>query len=203
MQDSDTEHTDLETRLHEVAPPTLAQRPFETGAAGQEDTSGPAEPAAVPAPAHAEPALVQAPPPPPQPEPEPDLPMVDVAAIMRQVRRQISERQGRQVDQELVQALDTTNEQWDKVYEPLHLAPGRSLPGRLWDVLRMRLHQEVRSYVDPMIYRQTELNASIVRALNNIVRRSSFFARASEIEALHDEIIQLREQIRQLQEQNK
>lgn len=206
LQD-DEQRTEQETRLQEVAPPSLAHRPPEQPES-QRDADAEAAPGPAVVPAHVEttdrstpPALVAAEQ--PQPEPALDLPLVDVAAIMRQVRRQISERQGHQVDHELAQALNTTNEQWDKVYEPLHLAPGHSLPGRLWDVLRMRLHQEVRSYLDPMIYRQTELNSSIVRALNNIARRSSFFARATEIEALHDEIIQLREQIRQLQEQNK
>jgi hypothetical protein len=220
---SSATQANLESQIQAIAPDkSLAQRPFEPEAAADEDVAiaelqptPSQEPVAGITAGSSTDEQAEAPLPrpetrPPEPtrpaeptEPEEIVPAVDVAAIMRQVRRHISERQGRQVDQELVQALDTTNEQWDKVYEPLHLAPGHSLPGRVWDVLRMRLHQEVRSYLDPMVYRQTELNASIVRVLNNLLRRSSFFARAAEIEALHDEIIQLREQVRQLQEKNK
>lgn len=125
---------------------------------------------------------------------------VDVAAIMRQVRRQISERRVQQDESELVQALDQLNKQWDKIYEPLHLAPARSALGRVWDVVRARLHNEVRSYLDPMIYRQTELNANIVRALNHFSQRNRAQPGTDEIEALRDELIQLREQVRQLEE---
>ena len=76
---------------------------------------------------------------------------VDVAAIMRQVRRQIAERRGLQADRDLADALDRLNQRWDSVYEPLHLSPSRYAIGRVWDVLRTRLHNEVRSYLDPMI----------------------------------------------------
>lgn len=130
-------------------------------------------------------------------EPIPDTP-VDVAAVMRQVRERISERQGRQVDQELGANLARANEQWDKAYEPLQLAPSRSPLGRGWDVVRNRLHHEVRGYLDPMIFRQTDFNASVVRTLNNLVRRAP--ANTAELENLRDEVIQLRERIRQLEE---
>lgn len=125
---------------------------------------------------------------------------VDIAAIMRQVRRQISERHALRDTGELAQALDQLNERWDKVYEPLHLAPARAAIGRVWDVLRVRLHNEVRGYLDPMVYRQTELNANIVRALNQLSQRNRAQPGADEIEALRDEVIQLREQVRQLEE---
>jgi GT2 family glycosyltransferase len=126
--------------------------------------------------------------------------LVDIAAIMRQVRRQISERRVLQDTGALAQALDQLNEQWDKVYEPLHLAPARAVLGRAWDVVRARLHNEVRSYLDPMVYRQTELNANIVRVLNQLSQRSRTPSDADEIEALRDEVMQLREQVRQLEE---
>lgn len=127
-------------------------------------------------------------------------PAVDVAMVMRQVRRQINERQGRQIDQDLLHALDTANQQWNSIYEPLQLAPAASLTGRLWERLRQHLHHEVRGYLDRMIYRQTEFNSSVVRALNSLMRRSSFAASTAELESLRDEVIQLREQVRQLQE---
>lgn len=131
-------------------------------------------------------------------EPVPE-PAVDVTAIMRQVRRQISERQGNQVGQDLHIALDRANQQWDQIYAPLALSPPTSFSGRLWNWLRVRLHHEVRGYLDAMIYRQTEFNASVVRALNSLARRSNFTASTAEVEALRDELIQLREEVRQLQ----
>ena len=124
---------------------------------------------------------------------------VDVAAIMRQVRRRISERQGPQIDHEIAQTLDVANQQWDKIYEPLQLPPLRSRLGRIWNLLRLHLHHEVRGYLDPMIYRQTEFNSSVVRTLNNLARRGQFAAPEAELESLRDEIIQLRERIRQLE----
>jgi hypothetical protein len=128
-----------------------------------------------------------------------DTPPVDVAAIMRQVRRRISERQGPKVDQEIAQTLDVVNQQWDKIYEPLRLPPSQSRLGRAWNIFRTRIHHEVRGYLDPMIYRQTEFNSGVVRALNNLARRGQFAANEAEIESLRDEVIQLRERIRQLE----
>jgi O-antigen chain-terminating methyltransferase len=120
---------------------------------------------------------------------------------MRQVRRQISERQGRQIDQDMTTALHHANQQWSAVYEPLNLPPVSSVQGWAWHKLRDRLHAEVRSYLDPMIYRQTEFNASVVRVLNNLMRRSNFAASTAEVESLRDELVQLREQVRQIHEQ--
>jgi cell division protein FtsB len=58
----------------------------------------------------------------------------------------------------------------------------------------------VRGYLDPMIYRQTEFNAAVVRALNSLSRRSQYGASEAELESLRDEIVQLRERVRQLEE---
>ncbi|MBA3943691.1 MAG: hypothetical protein H0X37_03920 [Herpetosiphonaceae bacterium] len=125
---------------------------------------------------------------------------VDITEIMRQVRRKISERQGRQSDDELSQNLHLANEQWDKSYAPLHLSPSRSGLGKAWDVVRLRLHHEVRGYLDPMIFRQSEFNGTLVRVLNILSRRFNNGATVAEIESLRDEVIQLREQVRRLEE---
>lgn len=128
---------------------------------------------------------------------------VDVAAIMRQVRARIVERQGRQSDAAVDLALGDANRLWDKVHTPLTLAAGGSPLSRAWEVLRTRLHHEVRSYLDPMIFRQTEFNGSVVRSLNTMARRLRNTAPAAELEALRDEVALLREQVRQLQESGK
>ena len=62
------------------------------------------------------------------------------------------------------------------------------------------MHNEVRAYLDPMIFRQTEFNSSVVRALNILFRRGQAVASAHEIEALRDEVIRLRAQVQQLEE---
>lgn len=67
-------------------------------------------------------------------------------------------------------------------------------------MLRNRLHHEVHSYLDPLIFRQTEFNGSVVRALNTMARRLRGVAPAAEFEALRDEVALLREQVRLLQE---
>ena len=158
----------------------------------------PQPPAPEPQPPVPEPEPPAPEPQPPAPEPEP---AVDVAAIMRQVRRQISLRQRKQTDYDLQAAIDALNQQWDRVYAPLELPASATLTGRAWAQLSTRMHHEVRSYLDPMIFRQTEFNANLVRALNHLLHRTSSSASMDEIEALRDEIIQLREQVRQLQEQ--
>jgi GT2 family glycosyltransferase len=137
------------------------------------------------------------PPPPPSPEPVDDP--VDVAAIMRQIRRQISERRDHQDNHDLDSALHVVNASY-AIYEPLRLPPSSSLPGRAWDVLRVRLHHEVRGYLDTMIYRQQEFNAAVVRSLNSLARRAAASDVSSEVEALRDELIHLREQVRLLRE---
>ena len=137
------------------------------------------------------------PPPPPSPEPADDP--VDVAAIMRQIRRQISERRDHQDNHDLDSALHVVNASY-AIYEPLRLPPSSSLPGRAWDVLRVRLHHEVRGYLDTMIYRQQEFNAAVVRSLNSLARRAAASDVSSEVEALRDELIHLREQVRLLRE---
>lgn len=207
----------------QAAPPPPTTHAAETPATMQEevspasaDTAETADAAAAPtseppqptpeADAATEPALAPGPPAaavfttPRTEEPTDPEPPVDVAAIMRQVRRQISERQGHHIDHELHTALDSANQQWNEVYEPLQLAPTHSLHGRVWDALRTRLHHEVRSYLDTMVFRQTEFNASVVRVLNTITRRSHFAASTAELEALSDEVVQLRERVRQLEE---
>jgi GT2 family glycosyltransferase len=125
---------------------------------------------------------------------------VDVAAVMQQIRRRISARQHERSNAELSAVLHQANEQWGKVYEPLNVAPARSLIGVVWRFFSVRLHREVRSYLDPMIFRQSELNASVVRALNHLARREPPDT-GDEVEALRDELIQLRERVRQLEEQ--
>jgi GT2 family glycosyltransferase len=133
-----------------------------------------------------------------QPAPDP----VNVAAVMQQIRRRISARHVERTDAELDATLHQVNQQWDKVYEPLNVTPAGSPIGLIWRFFRVRIHREVRSYLDPMIFRQTDFNASVVRAINILARRPQADA-SDEVEALRDELMQLRERVRQLEEQVK
>ncbi|NJL06469.1 MAG: glycosyltransferase family 2 protein [Chloroflexaceae bacterium] len=186
-------------RTEAVRLPDAASEPEPAPPAPQPEllTAPQPEPPTAPQP---EPPTLPTPAPPTASEPEPE-PAVDVAAIMRQVRRQISMRQSKQTDYDLQAAIDALNQQWDHIYAPLELPASDTLTGQAWAQLSTRLHHEVRSYLDPMIFRQTEFNANLVRALNHLLHRTSSSASMDEIEALRDEIIQLREQVRQLQEQ--
>lgn len=134
----------------------------------------------------------------PQVPPDP----VDVAAVMQQIRRRISARQHERTDAEMHAALHQANEQWNRVYEPLNVTPARSLVGSAWRFFSVRLHREVRTYLDPMLFRQSEFNSSMVRALNALARRAPADV-SNDVEALRDELMQLRERVRQLEEQMK
>jgi GT2 family glycosyltransferase len=178
-------------RAETIAPAAQRHEGQATATPGQEIAS--AEPA--PAPIDQENAMTTPDNAAPQEEP------VDVAAIMRQIRKNIAERREREDDRELDRALAEVNERWSGIHEPLRLPPAASLPGRAWDVFRTRLHHGVRGYLDGMIFRQTEFNSSVVRALNSLARRERAPNVGPEVEALRDEIIQLREELRRLREQ--
>ena len=132
--------------------------------------------------------------------PDADEAPLDVAAIMRQIRRKIDERQVRASSGEIEQALARANQQWNTIFEPLRLPAASFALGRFWNIVRVRFHHEVRGYLDPMIYRQTEFNSSVVRVLNGLFHRTQVLGVQAEIEALRDEVIQLREQVRRLEE---
>jgi hypothetical protein len=72
--------------------------------------------------------------------------------------------------------------------------------GRLWAAVRQSIHGEVRAYLDPMIWRQTELNAATVRSLNALVRELYGGPLAKSLRALNLEVYSLRKELRALKE---
>lgn len=101
--------------------------------------------------------------------------------------------------QELEENLKMLNTRWNQIYEPLEVKRRTPLLGDLWARIRRRFHEEVRSYLDPMIYRQSEVNGAIVSALNLLVRGFYGGSLARSLQSLHREVLELRKQVEELQ----
>ncbi len=101
--------------------------------------------------------------------------------------------------QELEENLKVLNTRWDRIYEPLEVKRRTPLLGDLWAGIRRRFHEEVRSYLDPMIYRQSEVNGAIVSALNLLARGVYGGSLARSLQTLHREVRELRKQVEGLQ----
>jgi hypothetical protein len=102
---------------------------------------------------------------------------------------------------ELAQSLKELNTRWNQVYEPAMTVTSRiPLVGRLWTALRRQVHAEVRSYLDPMIYRQVELNAAVVRSLNVLSSGLYGGSLPRSLQAVYQEVVALRERVQYLEE---
>ncbi|MBN1484463.1 MAG: hypothetical protein JXA37_07045 [Chloroflexia bacterium] len=133
---------------------------------------------------------------------------LDVEGIMAEIREKIAQRQKegdvtgapelssygvfQVIPPDLEHSMHELNERWNKVYEPLSVRSRIPLFGQLWAMVRRRLHGEVRSYLDPMIWRQTEFNAAVVRSLNIAVQYLYQGALTREVQALIREVNYLR-----------
>jgi hypothetical protein len=105
------------------------------------------------------------------------------------------------IPQDLEQNLNMLGAHWNQLYEPFEAKRQTPLLGDLWARIRRRIHEEVRSYLDPMIFRQSELNGAIVGSLNTLARGFYGGSLARSLQVLHQEVGALREQVRSLQEQ--
>jgi glycosyltransferase involved in cell wall biosynthesis len=103
------------------------------------------------------------------------------------------------VPEELEKNLKLLNEHWNKVYEPLSVQSRTPFLGKVWANLRQRIHEEVRSYLDPMIWRQGDLNAAMVNSLNMLTRGFYGGSLAGSLQSLYQEIRELRRQVEELQ----
>ena len=68
-------------------------------------------------------------------------------------------------------------------------------------MFRARIHGEVRAYLDPMIFRQSEFNGAVVRSLNSLSRQRRNAVDRAELEGLRDEVILLRDELRRLRDE--
>jgi O-antigen chain-terminating methyltransferase len=103
----------------------------------------------------------------------------------------------------LVESQQEVNLRWNQIYEPFVVSSRTPLLGRLWAAVRSRLHGEVRSYVDPMVWRQTEMNAALVRSLNVLVQELYGGPLGKNLQALNREVLNLRQEIQGLKERLK
>ena len=101
--------------------------------------------------------------------------------------------------QELEENLKVLNTRWNQIYEPLEVKRRTPLLGDLWARIRRRFHEEVRSYLDPMIYRQSEINGAIVSTLNLLARGFYGGSLARSLQTLQREVHELRKQVEDLQ----
>jgi len=134
---------------------------------------------------------------------------LDVEGIMAEIREGIAQRQQdgaldppelssygvfQAVPPDLEDSMHELNVRWDQIYEPFAVTSRIPVIGQAWAVVRRSLHGEVRAYLDPMVWRQTEFNAAVVRSLNTLVRELYKGPLTRELQALGHAVFQLREE---------
>ena len=107
---------------------------------------------------------------------------IDVEEIMSRIRENIRRRkeashlqenqklESNDIDRDLNRDLNFINSNWDVKNNEYHISSHRPMVGKPLVKGRELVHNEVRRYVDPVIQKQTEFNASMVRILNNSTR---------------------------------
>jgi O-antigen chain-terminating methyltransferase len=138
---------------------------------------------------------------------------LDVEQIMAEIRQEIAQRQQdgelaepdlsiyrpfQNAPDELETSQRELNTCWDQIYEPYEVRSRIPLLGRFWAAIRRRFHGEVRAYLDPMIWRQTDFNAAAVRSLNVVVRELYGGPLARNLQAMNRELLYLRKEVQTL-----
>ncbi|WP_440945412.1 methionine biosynthesis protein MetW [Methanosarcina sp. T3] len=137
---------------------------------------------------------------------ETDEEEINVEEIMRKIRENISERKGSGFFPEknmgypqrgpftesslggsnIQRDLEYLNSNWDIQNNSYFISSHRSVVGKFLIKGRELVHGEVRRYVDPVIWKQTEFNGSTVRLFNDAADRFTSFDR--KIEQLQSEM---------------
>lgn len=138
---------------------------------------------------------------------------LDVEQIMADIRQGIAQRQqDGELDEpdlsgyrpfgnapeELEASQRELNTSWNQIYEPYEVQSRLPLLGRIWAAVRRSLHGEVRAYLDPMVWRQTDFNAAAVRSLNAVVRELYGGPLARNLQAMNRELLYLRKEVQAL-----
>jgi hypothetical protein len=105
------------------------------------------------------------------------------------------------IPEELEKHIKFLKEHQDKLYEPLSVRSRTPLLGKVWADIRRHIHEEVRSYLDPMVWRQSELNAAVINSLEALAHGFYSGSLARSLQALYLEIVELRRQVRSLEDQ--
>lgn len=138
---------------------------------------------------------------------------LNVEQIMAEIRQGIARRQEegelaepdlggyrpfQNAPDELEASQRELNTCWNQVYAPYEVRSRIPLLGRVWAAIRRRFHGEVRAYLDPMIWRQTDFNAAAVRSLNALVRELYGGPLARNLQAMNRELLYLRKEVQTL-----
>jgi hypothetical protein len=100
---------------------------------------------------------------------------------------------------DLEKNLEDLNERWNQVYEPHQVESSTPVLGNLWAAIRRRIHEEVRSYLDPMIYRQSDIYGAVVASLNVLAKGLYGGSLASDLQTLYAEMLRLKQQVLDLE----
>lgn len=144
---------------------------------------------------------------------EADEQEINVEEIMRKIRENIRERKGPGVFSDnlggaqqgfLTEAslngssiqrdLEYLNSNWDVQNNSYFISSHRPVVGKFLIMGRDLVHGEVRRYMDPVVWKQTEFNGSTTRLLNDAAGKFTYFN--SKIEQLQSEIDSRIEQLK-------
>lgn len=103
---------------------------------------------------------------------------IDVVQIMERVRENIRKRKDSNVlsglDHELAYDLNRDlsyiNSNWDIQNDTYNISSHRRWMGKPLVKGRQLVHGEVRRYIDPILFKQSEYNGSVTRILNEIIK---------------------------------
>lgn len=146
---------------------------------------------------------------------EKDEDALDVEQIMAEIREEIAHRRQsgelvepdlrtyrpfQSIPPELEAGLYEINTCWNRIYEPWTVRSRLPVLGTLWAAVRRRLHGEVRAYLDPMVWRQVDFNAAVVRSLNVLVREL-YGPLPTNLQAMNRELLSLRREVQALRKE--
>ncbi|HOV51321.1 MAG TPA: methionine biosynthesis protein MetW [Methanothrix sp.] len=130
---------------------------------------------------------------------------IDVAKIMERIRENIRKRKGivrgtgneTGAPTDVERDLNYINSSWQIQNNSYFISSHRPILGKFLIKGRELVHGEVRRYVDPIIFKQNEFNASAVRLFNESIRRLDDTGRRLEsLDALEEELKELFDQSR-------
>lgn len=151
---------------------------------------------------------------------------VDIEEIMAAVRAGLISRKGvsedRLLGEDEAARAGPARTFGEEVYRGLHQAKvisgglqvdykvGYRTPilGQMWAVVRRRIHQEIRIYIDALARQQTSFNGHVIRALSRVVEgidrraadeQAARQAQQAAIEELRGEVALLSERVRELE----
>lgn len=146
---------------------------------------------------------------------------VDVEEIMARVRAEIEAKNGsgtatgtqllaagssrprHGLDEDIYRSLHQAKLMSGTVHVEYKVGYRTPVVGQAWAVVRRRIHQEIRIYIDALMRQQTNFNSHIARAVTSLVENLDALALRERLDAQRaqeEEMGQLRAQVAALQE---